>query len=184
MNWSPDIYEKAWHFATFAHKEQTYGGRKKGTRVPYINHIASVTMEVTWGLQCVPQSDHNLAIQCALLHDTIEDTEVTYKDVVQTFGKRVADGVMALSKDETLGTKDEQMLDSLQRIKEQPQEVWMVKMADRIANLYYPPHHWKKHKIQRYQQEAMMIYEYLHESNELLAQRLEDKIEEYKRFLH
>ncbi|BBM84364.1 HD domain-containing protein [Candidatus Uabimicrobium amorphum] len=184
MNWSPDTYQKAWHFATFAHNEQTYGGRKKGVRVPYINHIASVAMEVTWGLQCVPQSDHNLAIQCALLHDTIEDTQVTYKDILQTFGKRVADGVMALSKDETLGTKEQQMLDSLKRIQQQPPEVWMVKMADRITNLYYPPHYWDKDKILRYQKEAKVIYDHLHKSNELLAQRLEKKIEEYNRFLH
>lgn len=28
-SWSPDIYSKAWDFATKAHKGQTYGGKKE-----------------------------------------------------------------------------------------------------------------------------------------------------------
>jgi hypothetical protein len=33
-------------------------------------------------------------------------------------------------------SKEQQMPDSLQRIRQQPKEVWLVKMADRICNLY------------------------------------------------
>lgn len=183
MNWSPDVYKKAWDFATVAHGKQTYGGSEEGIRVPYINHIASVAMELTWGLQCVPDSHHNLAITCALLHDTVEDTAVTYSDILQKFGKNVADGVMSLTKNEQLPSKDQQMLDSLDRIKQQPSEIWMVKIADRITNLYHPPHYWKKDKILRYQQEAKIIYNHLHKSNQLLAERLKAQIKEYSHFL-
>ncbi|WP_372367617.1 HD domain-containing protein [Candidatus Uabimicrobium sp. HlEnr_7] len=183
MNWSPDVYKKAWDFATSAHSKQTYGGKKKGIRVPYINHIASVAMELTWGLQHTPNCYHDLAITCALLHDTIEDTKITYNDILQTFGKNVADGVMSLTKNEQLPTKNQQMLDSLERIKQQPFEVWMVKIADRITNLYHPPHYWKKDKILRYQQEAEIIHDHLHKSNQLLAERLKIKIKEYSHFL-
>jgi len=41
-----------------------------------------------------------LAIVCAILHDTIEDTVVTYSELEKEFGEAVANGVMALSKDE------------------------------------------------------------------------------------
>ena len=37
--WDPEIYLKAWHFATRAHDGQTYGGPEEGMRVAYINHI-------------------------------------------------------------------------------------------------------------------------------------------------
>ena len=74
------------------------------------------------------------------------------------------------------------MKDSLQRIKQQPQEVWMVKMADRITNLYHPPFYWNVEKILRYSQEAKLIHSELKASNHELAKRLLDKIEAYSQF--
>jgi (p)ppGpp synthase/HD superfamily hydrolase len=38
----------------------------------------------------------DLAIQCALLHDVIEDTPTTCQEVEQQFGAAVAKGVLAL----------------------------------------------------------------------------------------
>jgi len=122
-----------------------------------------------------------LAIICAILHDTIEDTPTTYADIEKEFGTSVADGVMALSKNEKLETKREQMLDSLMRIKQQPKEVWVVKMADRVANLGKPPHYWSPEKIKAYRDEAQIIFENLGVADEVMAERLRGKIEEYAR---
>jgi (p)ppGpp synthase/HD superfamily hydrolase len=182
-NWSPDIFAKAWNFATRYHAGQTYGGPREGEQIDYLNHVGSVAMEVIWALPTAPTADGNLAIQCALLHDVIEDTVATYELVSEQFGRAVAAGVLALTKDATLPTKAEQMADSLQRIRRQPQEVWLVKMADRITNLYQPPYYWDNEKIEAYRQEAITIYEALHPANEALANRLYEKIERYKDFL-
>jgi len=95
----------------------------------------------------------------------------------------VADGVLALSKNPLLSTKSEQMEDSLLRIKLQPKEIWMVKMADRISNLYQPPFYWDKAKIINYQKEALIIYDNLSEANLELSQRLNEKIENYNKFI-
>jgi (p)ppGpp synthase/HD superfamily hydrolase len=76
-----------------------------------------------------------------------------------------------------------QMEDSLRRIRRQPREVWMVKMADRIANLVPPPYHWDDAKIAAYRQEAIAIYEALHTANAVLADRLRVRIEGYKTFV-
>jgi len=81
-----------------------------------------------------------LAIQAALLHDTIEDTDTTFSEVEENFGTAVANAVLALTKNESL-PKEEQMMDSLKRIKKLPYDVWAVKMADRITNLQKPPSH-------------------------------------------
>jgi (p)ppGpp synthase/HD superfamily hydrolase len=149
----------------------------------YLNHIGSVAMELVWALPTAPDVDGNLAIQCAILHDVLEDTPATYELVLVHFGKAVADGVQALSKDESLPTKAAQMEDSLRRIRQQPQEVWMVKLADRIANLDPPPHHWDGAKIAAYRQEAIVIHDALSAANEALAHRLRVRIEEYKTFV-
>ncbi len=182
--WSADIYQKAWAFATRKHSGQTYGGTHEGEQIPYINHIASVAMEVSLATaKTLDVVDANLAIQCALLHDTIEDTDATYTEVCELFGRPVADGVMALSKNENLPTKQAQMEDSIARIKLQPKEIWMVKLADRITNLYHPPFYWSDEKILSYQKEAQYILDQLGASNEALANRLLQKINEYPAFL-
>ncbi|CAG35048.1 bifunctional (p)ppGpp synthetase/guanosine-3',5'-bis(diphosphate) 3'-pyrophosphohydrolase [Desulfotalea psychrophila] len=125
QNWSQDLYVKAWGFATMAHEGQAYGAPIEGQRIPYLNHIGSVAMELICGLNSNPNLNGDLAIQCALLHDTIEDTDVDFKTIEGNFGLEVAQGVNALTKNEDLAFKKEQILDFLNRIKLQPKEVWM-----------------------------------------------------------
>ena len=175
--YNQDEITKAWFFASRVHKEQFYPGEK----LPYITHIGNVMMEVMAVASSLENAE--LAICCAILHDTMEDTPTTYADIEKEFGLAVADGVMALSKNLTLATKREQMLDSLRRIKQQPKEVWAVKMADRVSNLGEPPHYWKPEKVKAYRDEAKIILEHLAEANELLAIRLQGKIDNYTKYI-
>ena len=81
------------------------------------------------------------AVQVALLHDTIEDTETTFDDLKHLFGEDIAKAVQSLSKNKEL-PKDKQVPDSLRRIKDLQKEVWAVKLADRITNLQPAPPGW------------------------------------------
>jgi (p)ppGpp synthase/HD superfamily hydrolase len=182
VNRSQDVFVKAWDFATLAHQGQTYGGAIEGQQYDYINHVGSVAMELIWALNLTPTADGNLAIQCALLHDILEDTKTTYEDLVAKFGENVAEGVQALTKNAHLPSKQEQMMDSLQRIKRQPTEIWMVKLADRITNLSAPPYYWTKDKKIAYREEAVLIYNQLQDANGHLAQRLSARINDYQNF--
>lgn len=176
--WSQESYGKAYWFAAQAHRGQLF----PGTDLPYIMHISFVSMEVMACLEMEQHHDGDLAVQCALLHDVIEDTPITYQDIAQEFGQKAADGVLALTKNESLA-KELRMQDSLQRIKQQPHEVWIVKLADRITNLASPPNYWDKGKIKQYRDEAVQIHNALHQASAYLSQRLEMKIGEYKRYL-
>jgi (p)ppGpp synthase/HD superfamily hydrolase len=116
----------------------------------------------------------------------IYDTDVVYDDVQALFGTDVADGVLALTIDETIGAglgKFErrwmQLEDYLSRIKQQPREIWMVKLADRITNLQPPPSNWDDEKIARYKQGAELIHKELASASEYLGERLEGKIDRY-----
>lgn len=173
-HWSPDIYLKTYKFAAQAHNEQ----KVPGSDLPYIVHISLVSMEMIAALEHAPTAKANLGIQCALLHDILEDTEVTYDELNRHFGSDVAKGVLALTKDPSL-PKGQQMMDSLARIKNQPWEVRMVKMADRITNLQPPPSYWSQEKIKNYRDEALLIHEELKTANDYLANRLLKKIKEY-----
>lgn len=119
-----------------------------------------------------------LAVQCALLHDTLEDTSIPEAELAALFEPAVVAGVRALTKDATL-PKSEAMADSLRRIREQPQEVWAVKLADRITNLAAPPAHWKAERIAGYRLEAEQILAALGEAHAPLAERLARRIAAY-----
>ncbi len=175
--WSQDSYVNALNFAAEAHGNQQYG-KANGAKVPYVTHLTMVAMEVIAALEFDQVANPDLAIQCALLHDTLEDTDTPYTRLETEFGTAVADGVQALSKNPEL-SKDRQMQDSLNRIKQQPLEVWMVKLADRINNLQPPPPHWTSEKKRAYQQEARIIFEHLETASPYLAARLEQKIATY-----
>jgi (p)ppGpp synthase/HD superfamily hydrolase len=182
MRWSIEQLQRAWQVASQFHNGQKYKGQQEGQSVEYINHIGSVVLEVMAAVQLESQLDADLALACAALHDTLEDTALDYVRLEAQFGSAIAQGVQALTKNEQLPTKQEQMQDSLARIRQQPQSVWAVKMADRICNLQPPPYHWSSQKKQTYQQEAQMIYEQLHPCSPYLAQRLQDKIKAYEQY--
>ena len=184
--WSQDNYIEAYHFAARAHWNDKMKQVVPGTDIPYLMHLSLVAMEVIAALAVEPVVRPDLAVQCALLHDTIEDTDITHDDLQKTFGADVANGVLATTIDETIGTgldKFErrwmQLEDYLDRIKQQPGEIWMVKMADRITNLQPPPSHWNEKMISRYKKGAERILQELAPASEFLGKRLRIKIDQY-----
>ena len=50
------------------------------------------------GKMYTEEFDLDFAVQVALLHDIIEDTATTYDELAEHFGSKVADGVLALTK--------------------------------------------------------------------------------------
>jgi (p)ppGpp synthase/HD superfamily hydrolase len=179
MIYNEEIYRQTITFAGRAHANH----KIPGTEIPYITHLASVAMETLSAIINTPNSGLNtdLALQCALLHDTLEDTPTSYQELEVSFGKEVAQGVLALTKNSKLAT-DKQMADSLERILLQPIEIRIVKMADRIDNLYLPAIYWTVKKRQYYQNEAQMILNTLGGVNGYIENRLRQKIEAYAKY--
>ena len=124
-------YVRTLKFAALRHAGQSMPSSQPGVELPYLVHVTSVTAEV---IAALPGSelDADLAVGCALLHDTIEDTDTKPEVVERAFGPAVAAGVAALSKNGAL-PKAERMADALARIRLQPREEWMVKLADRVV---------------------------------------------------
>ena len=73
--WSQEKYIHAYHFAAKAHRGQLY----PGTGLPYLMHLSFVSMEIIAALAVEEVKHPNLAVQCALLHDVIEDTKIGYQ---------------------------------------------------------------------------------------------------------
>jgi len=174
------LYQEAIKFATAKHLEQNQN--VPGTNLPYVVHLSNVAMEIM--IASVNSDNFNLAlaVQAALLHDTIEDTATDFAELENKFGIEVATAVSALTKNNDL-PKEQSMVDSLARIKKMPYEVWAVKLADRITNLQPPPAHWNNEKKITYREEAKLILSELREGNDYLAKRLEAKIAEYQVYI-
>ncbi len=84
-----DLVQRAYRAAEKAHK-----GQKRASGEPYVNHclaVAIILVELR-----VPAA----VIAAGLLHDTVEDTDITLKEIERDFGKEVArlvDGVTKLT---------------------------------------------------------------------------------------
>ncbi|MBP7693822.1 MAG: bifunctional (p)ppGpp synthetase/guanosine-3',5'-bis(diphosphate) 3'-pyrophosphohydrolase [Anaerolineales bacterium] len=176
--WSPEIYQQAALVTAGAHQGQTI----TDSPAPYLLHVILVAAEVTAALQVEAGLDGDLAVACALLHDTLEDTAVQYADLRRDFGERVAAGVQALTKNAAL-PKNQQLADSLRRIQQQPREIALVKLADRVVNLRPAPASWTCDKVAAYRQEAQLILATLGWASPSLAGRLTQRLTGYGREL-
>lgn len=68
------------------------------------------------------------------MHDTIEDTDTTYDELVNEFGKTVADIVMEVTDDKSL-PKDERKRAQIAHVPHISYEAKIVKLCDKLYNL-------------------------------------------------
>lgn len=173
--WDADLFYKTVEFVMKQHD----GQKIMLSKMPYIGHLFEVFGECVNG--CFSEKiliDYNFLMQVSLLHDVLEDTNCTYKELKNHFGHEIANGVLALTKNQTL-PYELRLKDSLNRILKQPKEVALVKLADRIVNLQEKPLEWNKEKLKHYQKDAVLILETLGNFSKFLSSRLNDKIQTY-----
>jgi len=136
---------------------QKHGSQKRASGDPYFSHPIEVAGILT------DFSLDDQTIVTALLHDTIEDTLVTYEEIENAFGKDVArmvDGVTKLSKIEAM-SENERAAENLRKFllaMSDDIRVLLVKLADRLHNmrtLHFIKNEAKRRRIAR---ETMDIY--------------------------
>lgn len=119
----------AYEMARIAHSGQL---RRDGS--PYVTHcIAAADIAVDMGL------DEDSIIS-ALLHDLIEDTNLTHGDIARQFGEPVADiveGVTKLTRVQYTSKEDEQMENLRKMLMAMAKDirVILIKIADRLHNM-------------------------------------------------
>ena len=112
----------------FAKKKHSGMMRKDGTTL-YSKHLEDVVNR----LKSLGVIDEELL--CAgWLHDTIEDTDVTFDDLYEQFESRIAVLVSSLSKDMTLTRKQREQI-YVKQLKESSFDAKLIKLCDISANL-------------------------------------------------
>lgn len=125
-----DRVRAAYEMARSAHAGQL---RKDGCS-PYVTHcVAAADITVDMGL------DED-SIVAALLHDVIEDTDLTHADIARSFGTAVADiveGVTKLTRVQYTSVEDEQMENIRKMLMAMAKDirVILIKIADRLHNM-------------------------------------------------
>ena len=143
---------KAYDFAIEAHKNQ-----KRISGAPYVVHpvaVADILAELKLD---------SATIITGLLHDTIEDTKITYDVVLKEFGKEVADLVDGVTKISALEDKatDNSQVENFRKLilaTSKDIRVLLVKIADRLHNMRTITAFKSEEKKKRIAKETMEIY--------------------------
>ena len=146
-----EIIRKAFEVAVEAHKEMR---RKSGE--PYIYHpitVAQICAEEI-GLGAT-------GIVCALLHDTVEDTDLSLEDVRGLFGEKVSQIINGLTKisgviDNTTSIQAENFKKVLLTMSEDIRVI-LIKLADRLHNMR-TLEHMKREKQIKIASETLFLY--------------------------
>ena len=144
------MLNKAYNFATKAHE-----GHKRYSGEDYMSHVAAVAFRLAeMGLG--PST-----VAAALLHDTIEDTDVTATDIKELFGDEVlflVEGVTKLGSVRYYGSdRHNESLRKLFVATSQDIRVLIIKLVDRRHNME-TLHHVPKEKQSRIARETLEIY--------------------------
>ena len=124
-----DMLKRAFEFA-----REKHGNQKRKSGEPFIAHPVEVAI-ILAGLHMDAET-----LAAALLHDTIEDTDTTRKDVVKLFGEDVAElveGVTKISRIEVESLTDEQAQTIRKMFVAMNKDirVIVIKLADRLHNM-------------------------------------------------
>jgi guanosine-3',5'-bis(diphosphate) 3'-pyrophosphohydrolase len=146
-----EIIRKAWAFCLQQHE-----GQKRASGEPYIIHpleVAQVLAELKMD---------STAIAAGLLHDAVEDTDVTSAEIAKRFGDQVAhivEGVTKLEKIKFANREDHQAENIRKMLLAMVTDVRVViiKLADRLHNMR-TLEHLKPEKQQKIARETLDIY--------------------------
>ncbi|HEY5055452.1 MAG TPA: HD domain-containing protein, partial [Acidobacteriaceae bacterium] len=146
-----DIIRRAWQFCLRQHEDQ-----KRVSGEPYVVHPLEV------GLVLAEMKMDSTAIAAGLLHDAVEDTDVTSAEIEDQFGEQVAhivEGVTKLDKIKFANREDHQAENIRKMLLAMVSDVRVVliKLADRLHNMR-TLEHLATEKRQKISRETLDVY--------------------------
>ncbi|MFX1452505.1 MAG: HD domain-containing protein [Promethearchaeota archaeon] len=138
--------KKAIKFATKKHE----GQKRKFGGALYITHPSNVAEMVATYTNDVDM------IMAAYLHDTIEDTNTLYNEILREFGKRVADLVNELTSDKIAYKKSNKADYLSKKMNKMSEEALLIKLCDRLDNVSCYPYE-PDEFVKRYNEETEYI---------------------------
>lgn len=153
---------------SFAGDKHRHQRRKGSPPIPYINHPIALTDL----LVRMANVDDPKIVAAALLHDTIEDTRTTKKELKREFGSVVSKLVAEVTNDKRLPRKERKRR-QVENASSLSPRARIVKLADKTCNLrdivQDPPAKWSLKRKQRYFDQAKEVVDKIRGTNAMLA---------------
>jgi methylenetetrahydrofolate reductase (NADPH) len=170
---------RALHFAAQKHRDQR---RKDSDASPYINH----PIEVAETLARVGGVSDLTVLQAAILHDIVEDTETTARELEVTFGREVRELVAEVTDDKRLPKRERKRL----QVEHAPllsRRAKLVKLADKICNVrdiaHAPPRGWSHERRVEYLAWTERVVAALRGESDALDGRYDEVLHEARQIL-
>ena len=148
--------DQAYINRAFQYAYDGHNGQNRKSGEPYITHPLHVALYL-----CELNFDKE-TIAAALLHDLIEDTDISYEDLKKEFGEEVADIVDGVTKLDKIkySSNEEAKADAIRKMviaMSKDIRVLILKLADRLHNIQTIEYHqdWKQEKIAN---ETLYVY--------------------------
>jgi GTP diphosphokinase / guanosine-3',5'-bis(diphosphate) 3'-diphosphatase len=167
----------------FAATSHTGQFRKDGT-TPYINH----PLQVMHHLVHIAEIYDEELLCAAVLHDVIEDTDVTALQIEQRFSKRISSIVVELTDDKHLG-KSERKLSQIENAHTLTGEARLIRISDKICNVHdmytAPPQNWSVTERLNYVTWALAVVEHIRGTHDKLEKSFDEQVRAaWKRLSH
>ncbi|PLR92020.1 HD domain-containing protein [Bacillus sp. T33-2] len=120
-----ELIDKALQVASRAHQNQF----RKQTDIPYVSHPAAV------GMILLKAGYSEEVVAAGILHDTVEDTDITLQDIEQEFGSKIAEIVEGCSEPDKSLSWEERKEHTIEFLKTASAEIRAVACADKLHNL-------------------------------------------------
>lgn len=162
-------YTNCINFAAIKHRDQR---RLDSAKTPYINHPIGVANI----LAAAGESDLNL-LMSAILHDTVEDTDTSFSEIEENFGKEVRAIVEEVTDDKSLPKLERKRL-QIEHASHCSHKAKLLKLADKLYNLRdllsCTPEGWTEERSREYVKWAKQVVDNLRGSNAKLEESLDE----------
>lgn len=152
---------KALSFAAVQHQYQRRGGYEQ---LPYINHLIKVTEAL---IQIGNEKEESILL-ASILHDIIEDTNVTPLQLTDKFGPQVSAIVSELTDDMSLPYPDRKQLqvDRATKLSLAARKIRIADKASNMQDLMAYPVDWPMDKKQAYVLNAIQVVDQIRGTNQ------------------
>lgn len=165
---------QAVNFAADKHRDQR---RKNIEASPYINH----PIQVAELIARIGEVDDPAVLLAAVLHDTVEDTETSFEELEELFGREVSDLVSEVTDDKSL-SKAERKKEQIAHTATMTKRAKLIKLADKTCNVkdvaQSPPEDWDMQRRMEYLDWASDVIEGCRGTNERLELLFDETLQQ------
>lgn len=163
---------------SLAAEKHKYQRRAGYDALPYINHLIKVTQNL---MQEAGEKDRDTLL-AALLHDILEDTNLSRKELAEKFGEEVAAIVTELTDDMSLDyeTRKRLQIEGAKSLSPAAKKIRISDKASNLRDIFTYPLSWSPEQKQAYLETASKVVDEIRGTDEALEKFFDRSLDEIR----